>query len=344
MRLAVTGGTGFIGRRLVRILRGRGHDVVCVVRNPDKAGELSALGATLARGDILDGASLKEAFSGCDGVFHLAASYELGVVGKRAKQALAKNLEGTRVTLEAARDSGAKKIVYTSSTVIYGNTRGQVVPEGTKLDPLEFPSFYAMSKARAHYEVAVPLMEAGAPIVIVQPGAVFGPQDHSIFRFIWSLLGRGLPVVMGGCQYGVVYVEDCAMGHALAMEKGKPGECYHLVDQNLRLADMVKRTVELSGIKGRALVLPDWLLALNAALMSVVERVIPVVDLLSSDALHGMPSSFTLIVAPDKARKELGWEPGSMDDALREVMAAELTRLGKKLPPQLEGVRPRLSQ
>jgi dihydroflavonol-4-reductase len=148
---------------------------------------------------------------------------------------------------------------------------------------------------------------------------------------------------MGACRYGVVDVEDCAMGHALAMEKGKPGECYHLVDQNLRLADMVKRAVDVSGIKGRALVLPDWLLALNAAFMSLVERVIRVPDILSSDALRGMPGSFTLIVEHDKARKQLGWAPRSMDEALREVMADELTRLGKKLPPQLESVRPRLS-
>src|ERR1700691_424298 len=101
MKVAVTGGTGFIGRRVVRLLRERGHEVVCVVRSHEKAGSLSALGAQLAKGDILDGPSLKAVFAGCEGVLHIAASYELGVVGKQAEEALAKNLEGTRIALES---------------------------------------------------------------------------------------------------------------------------------------------------------------------------------------------------------------------------------------------------
>jgi nucleoside-diphosphate-sugar epimerase len=344
MKVAVTGGTGFIGSRVVRILRERGHDVVCVVRSPDKATALATLGATLARGDILDAESLKKAFDGCEGVLHIAASYELGVVGKRAKEALAKNLDGTRRALEAARDSGAKKIVYTSSIVVYGNTHGKTVPEGTRPERIEFPkshaTFYAMSKARAHYDVAVPLMEAGAPIVIVQPGGVIGPRDHSTFRVLWALLARGLPVTMGAARYGIVDVEDCAMGHVLALEKGRVGECYHLVDENLSLPDLVHRAIDASGVQGSTLVFPDWLIGLNAAFMSLVERVIPVPDVMSSDALRGMKASLTLIVETQKARTELGWTPRPMAEALREILADELMLRGKKLPPQLEGVRP----
>lgn len=343
MRVALTGGTGFIGKRVVRMLRERGHEVVCVVRNPDKAGALTELGAQLVKGDILDAASLKQAFGGCEGVIHLAASYELGVVGKRAEEALSQNLSGTRAALEAARDAGAKKIVYTSSIVVYGNTRGQTVAEGWKPERIAFPSthptFYAMSKARAHYEVAVPLMEAGAPIVIVMPGGVFGPRDHSTFRVIWALMARGLPVTMGGALYGVVDVEDCAMGHVLALEKGVPGQSYHLVDQTLSLADFARRAGAASGVRAGVVVFPDWLLGLNAWLMGLVERLVPVPDILSSDALRGMRKSLTLSVETTKARAELGWAPRPMDVALREVLADTLKQLGKKLPPQLEGVR-----
>ncbi len=346
MKVAVTGGTGFIGRRVVRILRERGHEVTCVVRSPDKAGELAALGATLAKGDILDGASLRTAFAGHEGVFHIAASYELGVVGKRAAEALAKNLEGTRTALEAARDAGAKKIVYTSSIVVYGNTRGEVVREGTRLEKIDFPSvhptFYAMSKARAHYDVAVPLMEGGAPIVIVQPGGVFGPRDHSTFRVIWALMARGWPVPMGGARYGVVDVEDCAMGHVLAMERGRIGECYHLVDENVALADLVPRAAAASGVRGRVLVMPRWLVSANAAFMSLFERLVPVPDILSSDALRGMAGGLTVTADGTKARSELGWTPRPMADGLREIMADELARRGKALPSLLEGVRPRI--
>src|SRR5437016_5795010 len=129
MRYAVTGGTGFIGKRLVRQLRMEGHDVVCVVRRPEVASELGALGAVLARGDILDKGSLLAAFTGCDGVFHLAASYTLGVVGSRADAALRQNFDGTRVALEAAREAGAGKIVYTSTIAVHGDTSGAIVDE-----------------------------------------------------------------------------------------------------------------------------------------------------------------------------------------------------------------------
>ena len=346
MRIGLTGGTGFIGKRVVRLLRERGHTVICVVRNPDKAAALTAMGAEAVRGDILDRGSLKAAFTSCDAVFHIAASVDFGVVGKQADSALAKNLEGTRNALEAARDAGAKKIVYTSSIVVYGSPRGEVVPEGAKSEGIQFPTshatFYAMSKARAHYEVAVPLMEAGAPIVIVQPGAVIGPRDHSVIRMLWWMLARGLPVVMGGARYGVVDLEDCAMGHVLALEKGRIGECYHLVDENVRLPDLVQRAMVASGVRGRILVLPDWLLALNAAIMSVVERVVPVPDQFSGDSLRGMKAAVDLVVETQKARDELGWVPRPMDEALREIMADELSRRGKALPPALVGVNPRL--
>jgi dihydroflavonol-4-reductase len=185
-------------------------------------------------------------------------------------------------------------------------------------------------------------MEAGAPIVIVQPGAVFGPRDHSTLRLLWRLLAGGIPVVMGGARYGVVDVEDCAMGHVLALEKGRVGECYHLVDENLALPDLVRRAMTASGVSGSVLVVPDWMLALNRAIMYLVERIVPVPDLFSSDSLRGMAASVELAVETTKARAELGWAPRSMDEALREVMADELSRRGKKLPPALAGVHPRL--
>jgi dihydroflavonol-4-reductase len=345
MKVAVTGGTGFIGGRVVRILRERGHEVTCVVRSPDKAKGLAALGATLCKGDILDKTSLEMAFAGAEGVLHIAASYELGVVGKAQAEALAKNLEGTKAALEAAVSAGAKKIVYTSSIVVYGNTRGEVVAEGWRPASMDFPgmfpTFYAYSKARAHYDVALPMIAAGAPIVIVQPGGVYGPRDHSTFRVMWACLAKGLPVPLGRAVYGVVDVEDCAMGHVLALEQGKIGECYHLVDETLSLPDFLDKVAAASGMKATKIVLPAWLLGINAAMTSIVERIIPLPDILSSDATRGMSGGLTLSVTLDKARKELGWTPRPAVESMREMMADELVRRGKKLPPLLEGVRPR---
>jgi nucleoside-diphosphate-sugar epimerase len=347
MKVAVTGGTGFIGRRVVRLLRERGHDVTCLVRTPDKAGELSALGATLRKADILDADSLRAGFAGAEGILHIAASYELGVVGKRAADALRRNLEGTRLALEAARDAGAQKIVYTSSTVIYGNTGAEVVPEGWRPPRIEFPSthatFYGMSKARAHYEIALPMIDAGAPIVIVQPGGVIGPRDHSTLRALWRFLATGLPVPVGRGSFPVVDVEDTALGHVLALERGRVGASYHLTDENLTLPELLARAMAASGLRTPVIVLPDWLLRVNAALTSLVERVLPVPDILSSDATRAMLASMSIRVDSTRTRRELGWTPRPLDEVLRGILADERQRRGKPLPPQLEGVRPRLS-
>jgi dihydroflavonol-4-reductase len=347
MRVALTGGTGFIGKRVVRILRERGHEVTCLVRNPDNASALTKLGATLVRGDILDGNSLAAGFAGHEGVMHIAASYELGVVGKAAHEAMAKNLDGTRLALTAARASGASKIVYTSSIVVYGNTHGEVVPEGWKPERIAFPNphptFYAMSKARAHYDVALPMIQDGAPVVIVQPGAVIGPRDHSTFRVLWRLMARGWPVPIGRASYGIVDVEDCALGHVLALEQGRVGECYHLVDQNLSMPALVLRAAAASGLSARRIVFPSWMLRINAAFNSLIERIVRLPDMLSSDALRGLAGSLTQTVTTDKARDKLGWKPRPLDEALREILADELTLRGKRLTPQLEGVARRQS-
>ena len=140
---------------------------------------------------------------------------------------------------------------------------------------------------------------------------------------------------IGGAIYGMVDVEDCAMGHVLALEKGRPGQCYHLVDENLRFADLVPRAAEVSGLPGRQMVFPDWMLRLNAALVSVVERVLPLPDVMSRDSLRGMEKSVVLTVAHKKARAELGWSTRPLANSLREIMTDELRRMGKPLPPLL---------
>jgi nucleoside-diphosphate-sugar epimerase len=337
MKVAVTGGTGFIGSRVVRILKERGHDVVCVVRTPAKAKALEDLGAELRKGDILDRKSLDAGFAGCDGVMHIAASYEIGIVGKAVEQARQQNLEGTRNALEAARDAGAKKIVYTSSIVVHGTTGGQVVDETFRYRDSWFPSAYAKSKHEAHYDVALPLMEKGAPIVVVQPGAVFGPRDHSTFRTMFHFIARGWPVPIGNATYGVISVEECALAHVLALENGKPGECYHLAQENLSLPAFARAVGKATGLPVRVVPQPDFLLKLNQLFLTVVERVVPMPAFLSSEAQGIQMSDVCLAVANEKAKRELKWSPGPLDGAFREVIRDELQQMGRQVPAQLQG-------
>lgn len=346
MRVAVTGGTGFIGRRVVRLLRERGHEVTCAVRKPEGAGALAGLGASVVPGDILDRASLDRAFQGHEAVMHLAASYEVGLSGKRAAEAMTQNLDGTRHALEAARDAGARRIVYTSSIVIWGTTRGKVLTEADRPDRLAFPdphfSIYALSKARAHYEVAEPMMKEGVPVIAVSPGTVLGPGDHSNFHLIFELLAAGLPAPLGPAAYTVVSVEDCALGHVLALERGVPGRNYVLANEQLGLREMFERARAVSGVKGWLLPLPDWLLVPSMAFASLAERLMPLPRLLSSENTRGQLGGTTMLFDSSLARRELGWSPSPIDATLKEIMADELAKRGKPLPKLLEGVTPRL--
>jgi dihydroflavonol-4-reductase len=333
MKIALTGATGFIGSRVAKLLRARGDDVVCVVRTPAKATELSALGCTLAKGDILDKPSLLAAFAGCDAVIHMAASYEIGVVGERKKQAGQFNLDGTRNALEAAHEAGVKKIVYTSSLVVYGYARKDPpIQEG---DPVSarHPSFYGESKAQAH-DIALDLVKRGAPIVVVQPGAVIGPRDHSSMRFVFGALARGLPLPIGDATYGIIDVEECARGHVLALDKGVVGKCYHFAAEFLTMDQLLDRASALSGLPNRALTLPTWFLRTNAFFTSLVEKVLPLPELLSSElamTLAGVHQNMDRT----NSRTDLGFEPRPLDAMIKTIVADDLARLGKKAPPQL---------
>lgn len=347
MKVGVTGGTGFIGKRVVRVLRERGHEVVCLVRSPERAQALTALGATLARGDILDRQSLEAAFKGCEGVIHLAASYEVGLRfgSERAERSLQQNVEGTRNALEVAVAAGCKRIVYTSSIVIHGSTEGRVVTEDTRPPAPAFPwphvSVYFLGKARAHHEVAGPMMAAGAPLVAVLPGAVIGPGDTSTFNLIFEFIAAGLPGVVGGSRWTLVGVEDCALGHVLALERGKPGNCYHLTNENVSLEELYRRAAGLVGKSGPVVRLPDWMLRAQIALSTLLERAFTVPRLVSSETARGMLSAVTLMFDSTRTQQELGWTPASTDVAIKEALAYELAKRGKPLPRLLEGVNPR---
>ncbi|HEY3999064.1 MAG TPA: NAD-dependent epimerase/dehydratase family protein, partial [Candidatus Xenobia bacterium] len=160
MRYFVTGATGFIGGRLASQLRQAGHDVVALVRDPDQAQALSNQGVHLHRGDVTDPASLTRGMAGCDGVYHLAGWYKVGVRDKTPGQRI--NVEGTRHVLQAMQDTGIQKGVYTSTLAVNSDTHGQMVDESYRFHGQHL-SEYDRTKAAAH-DIALETIGKGLPL------------------------------------------------------------------------------------------------------------------------------------------------------------------------------------
>src|SRR5436190_15646733 len=112
MKAFVTGGTGFIGSRVIKRLRDRGDDVVALVRTPSKATDLLAAGVELVEGDLSSDDAIRRGIDGVDGVFHMGAVYKVGIPKKDQPAMWDANVTGTRRILDAAEAAGVKRIVY----------------------------------------------------------------------------------------------------------------------------------------------------------------------------------------------------------------------------------------
>lgn len=324
MRYFITGATGFIGGRLARRLRDAGHEVVALVRTPAAAGDLRDLGVELAPGDILEPSSLRAPMRRADGVFHLAAWYAVGARDRSRARAI--NVDGTRNVLEAAREVGVPRVVYTSSLAVFGDTRGRVVDERYRMDG-PWLSEYDRTKWLAHYEVAVPLREAGLPLVIVQPGLVFGPGDHSnVGAVLRDYLRRRLPVVpdMGGCW---AHVDDTARGHVLAMERGRTGEDYIISGPPHPWKEVLAIAERITGIRPPRVVLPAAAARAASLLMRPVAAAVPVPPTYHPETLR-VAAGATYYGSDARARREIGWDPRPLEAGLAETLEAERRLLG----------------
>lgn len=324
MHYFVTGATGFIGSHLVPKLIAQGHSVTCVVRNPAKAEVLKQLGATLVQGDVTDKASMLEPMRGADGVYHLAGLYELGREFHARMMAI--NVDGARNTFEAALEVGVPKIVHTSTVGVFGNTHGQIPDETYRIDKSVLTSEYERTKWAAHYEVALLMIRRGAPIVIVQPGAVTGSGDTSPLSLIYDMYLRHMPVMVGA-QSGVTWahVDDVAEGLILAMDKGKIGESYIIAGPALTYRAAMELWQKLTGQPAPKVWLPGWLAGGASSFVGLLENTLNVKLMFSAEALRSM-NNYTFYGRADKAQRELTWQPRPLEQTFMEVLNYEIAQ------------------
>lgn len=316
MKAFVTGGAGFIGQHVVRKLLSRGYDVYGLSRSEKSAALLQKLGATIVPGDINDRDSMRQGMAGSDVVFHLAGWYDYGQKGRDQAEAI--NVAGTRTVLQLAHELGIPRIVYTSTVVVLGDTKGQLVDE-TFFQGGPFLSEYDRTKWLAHYKVAVPLMEKGAPIITLMPGVAYGPGDTSWLADMMRLFYRGLFPAVPGPDTMVTYahVEDIAEGIVLAAEKGRTGESYILAGPAVPLGEMIDFWAHLTGKRAPALGIPAKVVRPLAPVVGQVAGALALPSVFS-DELTGILGA-TYMGRSDKARAELGWQTRPLQVGMLET-------------------------
>lgn len=321
MKVFLTGGTGFIGGHVARRLRERGDQVVALVRSPAKAQALRDAGCTLVEGDLDDVEAMRSAMEGCDAAIHGAAVYKVGIPKSERAAMREVNVAGTERVLDAARDAGVPRIVYVSTIAVFGNTGGEVVDEQYERPADSFLSCYDETKYLAH-QAAKDRIADGAPIVIVQPGGVYGPGDHSeLGNFIdQTRTGKLKMLMFPDLGLNLVHVEDVADGILLALDKGELGESYVLGGEITRIRALIEKTAEISGRKAPTRELPPAVMKLSAPAGPVIGKLMGFPPNLSE--LIKSSDGVTWWARHDKARSQLGYSPRDLDTGLRQTLAA----------------------
>jgi dihydroflavonol-4-reductase len=323
MRAFVTGATGFIGGHVVRKLRQRGDDVVALVRSEKKAGELRELGCELLEGSLSDEAAIRRGVQGADAVLHVGAAYKVGIPPSQRPALEDANVRGTERVLDAAVDAGVRRVVHVSTGNVYGNTRGRVVDESyVRPQPPDFLSYYDQTKYEAH-QVALDRIAQGAPIVIVQPCAVYGPGDPSeVGNMIDQTRSGKLKMRMfPDAGFNFAYVEDIAEGILLAHDRGRIGESYNLGGPKSTMGELVDRTAALSGRKPPRLTMPPVLMKLAIPAGPMVGKLMGFPPNLSE--LIRTSDGVTFWMTDEKARRELGYQARDLDTGLRQTLGVE---------------------
>jgi dihydroflavonol-4-reductase len=233
------------------------------------------------------------------------------------------NVLGTERVLRAALELRTPKVVYISTVAAFGNTAGQVVDESCRHPGASYTSYYEETKAKAHELARRLIEEEGLPCVIVQPGGVYGPEDHSALgNMINQVLKGRLPLIpFPDAGYNLVHVEDVAVGVLLALDRGRPGEAYVLGRQITTMREFLQTVARVAGKREPRRALPTVLIKASAPFGPVVGPVLGLPPNLremirSSDGV-------TFWARHDKAKAELGYSPRSLEPGLRDMLAAE---------------------
>lgn len=300
MRAALTGGTGFLGSHLAELLRGRGDEVVCLVRSRERGRRLEALGCRLVPGDLEDAAALSRLVSGAEVVFHLA-----GLVAARSERELLRvNRDGAGRVARAAREARVRRLVHISSLSVTGpSAPGRTPDETSGPGPV---SAYGRSKRAGEEAVTA----VGGPVTLIRPPPVYGPRDRELLR-VFRLARLGFVPLLGSGRQQLSLIHARDLARALVAASGSAtaeGRTYHAAHPDVvTQAELVAAIAGAVGRRPHTLVLPPAVVRGALGLTGAVARLAGRSTLLTRDkARELLAPAWTC--SSTALRRDTGWE------------------------------------
>jgi dihydroflavonol-4-reductase len=287
-RVFVTGGGGVVGAALVERLVARGDEVIGLARSDASAAAISARGAQVVRGDVLDEDALARGMEACALAFHVAGVNEMCVDDTGYMRRV--NVDGAVNAVRAAQRAGVPRLVHTSSAATIGEPPGTVGSEATPHRGW-YLSVYEQTKTEGERAVFAVAHETGQDVVCVNPSSVQGPgRAGGTARFLLAFLDGRLKLFVQ-TNVSLVDIADCAEGHLLAAERGANGERYVLNGMNLTITEALEIGADVAGVKRSPRLVPRPLASASAAVVEgafrVVRRSPPVCREMVRTLLHG---------------------------------------------------------
>lgn len=305
-RAFVTGGSGFIGSRLVARLVREGWRVRALARTPVAARRVTEQGATTVSGDLDDRAALQAGMEGCDVVFHLAAKIDDWGPAEEYRRT---HVEGTRNVLDAAHDAGVRRLVHVSTEAVLLSGDPLVDVNETHPYPAKTLGRYGSTKREAE-QLVVAANTASLTTVVVRPRLVYGGPEGSLERQFAAAVrsGRFRWIGDGNQLTSVTHVDNVVEGLLLAVGRGKGGEIYFVTDgPPVTLRSIVQRMLAAQGLEPPERRISPTLAGAMAAICEALWSILP---------LRGSPPVTRTAVAvlgqtctidDSKARRELGY-------------------------------------
>jgi len=316
MKIAVTGANGHVGYNLCKSLLDKGFQVKALTHKHTES--ISKLDLTLVKGDLLDKASLLELMDGAEVVFHLAA--QISITGDPSGSVYRNNAEGTKNMLSAARERSIKRFIHFSSIHAFSQD-----PQDKALDetrPLVGAEAFAYDRSKAEGERSV--MEAarnGLDAVVLSPTAIIGPADPEpglTGKAVLQLLNHKIPALVPG-GYNWIDVRDVVNTAIASIEQARGGQKYLVAGTWHSVQELSACVMKHSGIKTVQTVLPFWSAKIGLPFITAFSKITGSEPLYTSESLE-IISKGSRLIDNSKARSELGLNPRSLDETIRDLI------------------------